>query len=86
MIRLFPIGAFDISPGETPASIRQSLMTAWGINFISQIQEMKTGRFLHDDETLVDDREYYIVFDYDLPPKSIFKEPIVGKGKYERIE
>lgn len=63
MIRLYPVGVFEIEPGETPYSIRQSLQNCWGINFTSSIQEMTTGRVLPDDEIIVDNREYFINFD-----------------------
>jgi hypothetical protein len=63
MIRLYPIGVFQIEPGETPESIRQSLQNCWGINFTSHIQETKTGRVLPPDEKLVDGFEYFINFD-----------------------
>lgn len=62
MIKLFPIGVFQIEPGETPSSVNQSLQTAWGLNFTSTLQEMKTGRELPPDEILVDNREYYLNF------------------------
>jgi hypothetical protein len=62
MIKLYPIGVFTIEPGETPKTIRDSLQSCWGLNFTSSIQEMKTGRVLPDDETIIDDREYYLNF------------------------
>lgn len=86
MIRLLPLGSFCISDNTTPEDIRQSLKTSFGINFTSKIQETQTGRFLPDDEALIDDREYYISFNYDPPPVEIFNEPIVHPDKYERIE
>jgi hypothetical protein len=86
MIKLIPVGVFEISPGDTPTTVRNCLMTAWGLNFTSHIQETKTGRYLGDDEPLIDDREYYISFDYDLPPKRVFREPIVSKSKYQKVE
>jgi hypothetical protein len=61
-IKLIPIGVFMIEPGETPKSIRDSLQQCWGLNFNSQIQETQTGRFLPDDEPIIDNREYYINF------------------------
>ncbi len=62
MIKLFPIGVFQIEPGETPATIVQSLSQCWGINFTAIVQEMTTGRALPPDEIIVDNREYYINF------------------------
>jgi hypothetical protein len=62
MIKLFPIGVFQIEPGETPETIRQSLQSCWGLHFTSAIQEMKTGRTLPPDEIIVDNREYWINF------------------------
>ena len=62
MIKLYPVGAFQIEAGETPETINQSLQSCWGLNFTSKIQEMKTGRVLEDTEIIVDGREYYLNF------------------------
>lgn len=74
-IKLFPVGAFEISPNETPASIINSLQTCWGFNFTGHLQEMQTGRQLPADEKIIDGREYYMNFDetpnfpaYEIPP------------------
>jgi hypothetical protein len=84
MITLRPIGNFPISQTETPESLRLRLMPSLG-NFTWTIQEAQTGRFIPDTETLVDGREYFANFNYDLPPDPRFHEDLVSPSKTERI-
>jgi hypothetical protein len=64
MIRLLPLGEYQISPSETPKTLIDRLMTFWCLNFTADIQETQTGKFLAPDEPMIDGREYYITFGY----------------------
>lgn len=85
MILIRPLGQMKISPTETPDSLRLKLLDRLG-NFTWTLQYAVDGRVIPADEILLDDREYYASFVYDLPRQPQFHEIPISPSKHQRVE
>jgi hypothetical protein len=52
----------EISPFETPNSLQEKLQILRKENFHFDLKETQTGRTLGEDEIIIDNREYFVIF------------------------